>query len=177
MIVSSHSDSPTGRRNILRSTQGFSLIEMMVAATIVSMLFMAAVPLYQRIQRKARTAAVINDFQVFAAAFQAHAHSTGSWPPESATGVIPTGMNGDELKADKWTRTTPIGGQYDWENNQLHNGVTYRAAITIVGTTGSPLVIDPVQFLDIDRAIDDGDLTTGSFRLGFGNCPLFIIEP
>jgi hypothetical protein len=29
----------------------------------------------------------------------------------------------------------------------------------------------------IDRELDDGDLTTGSFRLGFGNCPLYIIEP
>ncbi len=149
----------------------------MVATTILSMLFLVGVPTYQRLQRKARTATIVSDFRVFAAAFQAHAHDAGSWPVEAVAGVVPPGMVSDEFKSENWTRRTPMGGQFDWENNQLHVGVRYRAAIAIVGTTAAPLVLDYAQLTDVDRAIDDGDLNTGNFRLGFGDCGLFVIEP
>lgn len=177
MTDASQSDRLRERRTRLRSTAGFSLIELMVAVTILSLIFLVAVPTYQRLQRKARTAAVVSDLRVFSAALQAHAHDTGSWPLETAAGVVPTALTSDEFKPENWTRRTPIGGQFDWENNQLHIGVKYRAAIAITGTGDAPLVIDYQQLLDIDRAMDDGDLYAGSFRLGFGDCGLFVIEP
>ena len=149
----------------------------MVAVTILSLLFLVAVPTYQRLQRKARTATIVNNLRVFATALQSHAHDTGTWPPEAAAGVIPVGMTADEFKSEDWTRPTPMGGHYDWEYNQLHVGVRYRAAIAITGTGDAPLTIDYDQLLSIDSAIDDGDLHTGSFRLGFGDCGLFVIEP
>jgi type II secretory pathway pseudopilin PulG len=152
------------------------LIELMVVVTILSFLFLLAVPTYQRLQRKAKTAALVNDFRTFATAFQTHAHDAGSWPPEAAAGVVPTGMTPEELKYDDWTHTTPMGGKFDWEYNQIHGGVQSRAAITITPTSDAPLVIDSALLLDIDRAIDDGDLATGNFRTGFGGRPLFVIE-
>lgn len=153
----------------------------MVAVTILSFLFLLAVPTYQRLQRKAKTAAIANNLRVFAAALQAHAHDSGSWPAETAAGIIPTGMTLEELKYDDWTHPTPMGGKYDWENNQVHPGGTspggrWTAAITITPTSDAPLMIDAQLLLDIDRTIDDGDLNTGSFRLGFGGYPLFVIE-
>jgi prepilin-type N-terminal cleavage/methylation domain-containing protein len=163
------------RRSIPRSAAAFTLIELMVAVTILSLLILVAVPAYQKIQRKARTAAIVNDLRVFAAAFQAHAHDSG-WPPETPAGVVPAGMTGEELKADVWLRPTPIGGNFDWENNQLYYAVHYQAIIAITDTPAAPMLVDLEQLLDIDRAIDDGDLSTGNFRLGFGNGVIFIIE-
>ena len=32
------------------------------------------------------------------------------------------------------------------------------------------------QLTDIDHKIDDGDLDTGTFRLGYRNQPVFVIE-
>lgn len=148
----------------------------MVAVTILSMLFLLAVPTYQRLQRKAKTAVIANDLRTFATVFQAHAHETGSWPPEAAAGVVPTGMTPEELKYDDWSHPTPIGGKFDWERNQTHVGVKYGAAITIAPTADAPLVIDSGLFLEIDQAIDDGNLSTGNFRVGNGDYPLFIIE-
>ena len=148
----------------------------MVAVTILSLLFFLAVPTYQRLQRKAKTAAIANDLRTFATAFQAHAHETGSWPLESAAGVVPLGMTPEELKFDDWTHTTPIGGKFDWERNQTHVGVKYGAAITITPTADAPMVIDSDLFLEIDQTIDDGNLSTGNFRIGNGDYPLFIIE-
>jgi type II secretory pathway pseudopilin PulG len=173
--------SPThrlpGRRNLLRSTAGVGLIELMVVVTIISFLMLLAVPAYQRIEQKARAGALTNDFRVFAAVFQAHANEKGSWPAEAAAGVVPTGISVDELKSDVWTQPTVIGGHFDWENNQIHNGVHYTAAIAITDTDDAPLLVDLELFQEIDNALDDGNLATGSFVLGDNNCPLFVLEP
>ena len=176
MFVSSLAGLPPVRRNRFRSDRGFSLIELMVAVTILSLLFLVAVPTYKRLQRKARTASIVNDLRVYGAALQSHAHDTGAWPPEAAAGVVPIGMNPDEFNNENWLRRTAIGGHYDWEYNQLQAGVRFTAAIAITGTADAPLTVDYDQMMDIDKAIDDGDLTTGNFRLGFGDSPLYIIE-
>ena len=110
MIVSSHPGPSGVPRPLPRSTAAFSLIELMVAVTILSLLFLVAVPTYQRLQRRARTASVVNNLRVFATALQGHAHDTGSWPPEALPGVVPVGMTSEEFKSDDWTRPTPIGG-------------------------------------------------------------------
>lgn len=173
-----------GRRNLPRSAAGVGLVELMVVVTIISMIMLAGVPTYNRIQRKARASTVVNDFRVFAAVFQAHAHETGSWPIETPVGVVPTGMNNAELKAESWQKLTPMGGQFDWEFNQVHPGGTspggrWRAAIAINNSADgtSPVILDVDLMEEIDRALDDGDLNTGSFRLGGDGGPLFILEP
>lgn len=158
-------------------SRGASLVELMVVVTIISLLMCAAIPTYGRIQRKARANALVNDFRVFAGAFQARAHATGAWPDETAAGVVPTGLAEDELKSQAWLRPTPIGGQFDWENNQIHNGIRYRAAVALVDTAASPLLADATLYAEVDAALDDGDLATGNFRLGNGNCLLLIVEP
>src|SRR3954471_19507652 len=95
-----------GRRDIPRSTAGVGLVELMVVVTIISMIMLAAVPTYNRIQRKARASTIVNDFRVFAAVFQAHAHETGSWPAETPAGVVPTGVNTSEINFQAFTRIT-----------------------------------------------------------------------
>lgn len=182
MRVRSNSNRLLSRRDIPRSVSGVGLLELMVVVTIISMLMLAGVPTYNRIQRKARASAVVNDFRVFAAVFQAHAHETGSWPAETAVGVVPAGMNNAELKAEAWQRLTPMGGQFDWDFNQVHPGGTspggrWRAAIGIASSATSTVILDVDLMQEIDRALDDGNLNTGSFRLGGDGGPLFILEP
>lgn len=178
----SNSNRLLGRRDIPRSVSGVGLVELMVVVTIISMLMLAGVPTYNRIQRKARASTIINDFRVFAAVFQAHAHETGSWPAETAVGVVPAGMNNNELKAESWQKFTPMGGQFDWDFNQVHPGGTspggrWRAAIGIANGATSNVILDVDLMQEIDRALDDGNLNTGSFRLGGDGGPLFILEP
>lgn len=172
-----------GRQRLPRSAGGvISLVEMMIVILIVSILFVLAVPTYQLIQRKARAAAIANDFRVFGSVFQSYAHESGSWPAESAAGVVPVGLGAQDIQIQAWTRPTPMGGKFDWENNQTHPGGTspggrWRAAIAINATEDSALLIDADLLEAIDDALDDGDLATGNFRTGFGDCPLFILEP
>ena len=118
----------------------------------------------------------MNDFRVFAAAFDTYAQETGAWPAETAAGVLPPVMAG-RLKSAAWLRTTPIGGKYNWENNQLHFGVRYRAAISIAAAAGAPLPLDVNQLVDLDNTIDDGNLLGGNLRVGTGLVPLYIVQP
>jgi type II secretory pathway pseudopilin PulG len=183
MSVPSRPSRMIGRQRHPRAgTRAFSIVELMVAVLIISLLFVMAVPTYQRIQRKARATSVVNDFRVFGAAFQAYAHEKGTWPAEAAAGVVPTGVSKQDLPTEVWARATPMGGKFDWENNQAHPGGTspggkWRAALAITGTTDAPLIIDADLMEEIDEALDDGNLDSGNFRKGFGDCPLFILEP
>lgn len=172
-----------GRQRLPRSQSGMlSLVELMVVVLIISMLFFAAVPAYQRIQLNARAVAIANDFRVFGAVFQTFAHDRGTWPKESGPGELPEGITKQEIPLEAWTRRTPMGGRFNWENNQMHPGGTspggrWRAAVAITGVEGDPLVINGELLEKIDEALDDGVLTTGNFRTGFGDCPLLILEP
>lgn len=172
-----HPSRQIGRQAVPRSTAGVSLVELMVVVTIISMLMAVAMPSYQRVQRKARAASLINDFRVFTAVLQARTHEAGSWPEETAAGVVPDMITKDDIQLMSWTKPPAIGGQFDWENNQIHNGVRYRAALALVDTGVNPLAPDLALYQEIDTALDDGNLTVGSFRLGQDNCLLFIIEP
>ncbi|MDI1318579.1 MAG: type II secretion system protein [bacterium] len=166
-----------GRQAIPRSTAGVGLVELMVVVTIISMLMALSIPSYQRIQRKARGAAIANDFRVFTAVLQARAHENGSWPAETAAGVVPDVITKDDIQLETWIGPTAIGGRFDWEFNQLHNGVRYRAALALVDTADAPLLVDIGLYQEIDAVLDDGNLNTGNLRLGNSNCLLFIIEP
>jgi prepilin-type N-terminal cleavage/methylation domain-containing protein len=183
MSLPSHPSRLLGRQRFPRpAVRAFSLVELMIAVLIISMIFVMAVPTYQRIQRKARATSVANDFRVFGAAFQAYAHEKGAWPAESTAGVIPTGITSQDIQTVPWSKMTPIGGKFDWEYNQVHPGGTspggkWHAALAVTGTTDAPLIVDADIMQEIDESLDDGDLDTGNFRKGFGDCPILIIEP
>src|SRR5581483_535915 len=151
-----------------RRQRGFTLVEIMVVVLIISLLAMVAIPSLMRIQRRAKTTAIMNDFRVFAAAFSSYAQETGQWPPDTAAGVLPPLMAG-RIKADAFTRTTPMGGKYNWEYNQTHFGVKYKAAISITATASAPLPLDVNQLTDLENHIDSQfNWLDGSFHLGTG---------
>jgi prepilin-type N-terminal cleavage/methylation domain-containing protein len=160
----------------LQSEGGFTLIELSVVVFIISVLAALGVPALKKVNLESRSVAVVNDLRVFSSAFQAYAHERGEWPPgNGAPGAFPTGMEG-YLGPTGWQRTTPIGGLYTWDPNSTHQGERYRAAIVLTSLSGNPVSADLAQLTDLDRRIDDGDLTTGNFRLGFRNYPVFVIE-
>lgn len=154
----------------------FTLVELSVVVAIISVLVAIAVPTTKNLVFRARSSAVQNDLRVFAAAFQAYAQEKGDWPPGTGVpGAFPAGMEG-LLGATNWQRTTPIGGNYTWDPNSLHQGTRYRGVIVISTTENNPVTSDRMQLLDIDRMMDDGNLDSGNFLLGYRNYPIFVIE-
>lgn len=167
---------PTAKnRNLRVRPCGFTIVELMVVVTIISLLAAMSLPAARRASQSAKASAVANDLRVFATAFTTQAQQAGSYPADTAVGVLPTVMVG-ALGNSAWRRKTPIGGLYNWDFNINHGGITYRAAIAI-NTSGTNLVTtDTAQLLAIDRRIDDGNLTTGNFRRGASNEPVYVIE-
>ena len=167
---------PASRRARRRLCGGFSLLELSVTCFIISVVASLAVPAYIQVQLSARSAAVINDIRVFASAFQNYAHDKADWPPADETpGRIPDGMAG-YLSTTNWERPTPIGGYYTWVRDSVQAGQRYQAVLVITTVGENRVTADRKQLVEIDRKIDDGDLDTGNFRLGFRNQPVFVIE-
>jgi prepilin-type N-terminal cleavage/methylation domain-containing protein len=159
----------------IRDCRGFSIVELAVVVSIMSMIGSIAMPTFQRLTLNTRAAAAANDLRVFAAAFQTQAQQAGGFPPEAGIGVMPPLMRG-ALGDTAWLRVTPVKGYYDWDYNRSHRGTRYRAAIGIRTKGANRVSNDQRQLVAIDRKLDDGNLSTGNFFLGSGNEPIFIIE-
>ena len=161
----------------LRGEAGFTLIELSVVVLILSVLAALAVPAVKKINREARSAAVVTDLRVFRGALESYTHEYGDWPPGNrAPGVFPAGME-PHLRATNWERPTPIGGRYTWSPNTVQQGERYRSAIVISSVAENRVSADRLQLTDLDRQIDDGSLDTGNLRLGFRHYPVYVLEP
>lgn len=131
----------------------------MIVAVIIGLLAALAIPSFQRVQRAAQNNRVINDFRVFTQAFEIYNTQNATWPNNASPGAIPAApvpMAGD-FKAAVWQAPTPIGGRWNWDKS-IAAGVT--AGISISSFTCSL-----AQLAEIDTKLDDGDLSTGNFRL------------
>lgn len=135
-----------------------------------------AAPTARRLAIERRSMALADDLHQFTSAFQAHAHERSNWPASAAAPAkIPSGMDA-RLAGTNWQRPTPIGGGYRWVRHTAQRGERFEAAILIVPTAGHPVSEDKAQLVDLDRRIDDGNLATGKFRVGYRNLPFFVLE-
>lgn len=75
------------------------------------------------------------------------------YPDGAGAGQIPQGM-GLYLQRLRWTEPTLVGGQWQWQGDRS------GGAVTITNPVGTLQ-----QARDIDTIIDDGDETTGLFRV------------
>ncbi len=161
--------------NKISNKKGFSLIEIVIVITIIGFLAAMAVPAVQKVIRASQNNVIINDLRVFASAFQQYAGESGDWPDDQASGdSYPVGMEG-YLRESSWTEITPIGGNYDWDKNVTHNGTNFEAVVSITDGQNNEIIVSTDQLSEIDDIIDDGDLTTGNFRLGRRSAPIFIV--
>ncbi|MDI1337382.1 MAG: type II secretion system protein [Lacunisphaera sp.] len=130
-------------------------MEIMIVVVIIGLLAALAIPAFQRVRQASENSRIVNDFRVFAQAFEVYSTQNGTWPANVGAGVVPPSMSGD-FKTDVWQKVTPIGGRWNWDKGNF--GIT--AGISISGYT-----CDDTQLALIDAKLDDGDLTTGNFRV------------
>ena len=164
------------RRERRRTSAAFTIMQVMVSMSVGSIVMSFAVPKVKQAERQSRSTIIVADLRTFASAFEGYAQERGGWPEETGAGEIPPEMVG-RLAETGWLRPTPIGGQYNWDSNQQHAGTRYRAAISISDTALSPLPLNEEVLLEIDRLMDDGDLTKGHFIIGVNNDPVYIVQP
>ncbi len=154
--------------------RGFTLTEIMIVTTLIAILAMMATAAVQRLGKHAEAAAYWNDCRVFAEAFGRRTQEAGSFPPDqTTTAEVPAGM-GEYLRATNWQRITPLGGHYEWDNQDAMNslGVVFNAAIKV---TDCSWTMENLQ--QLDRWYDDGNPATGNILVtDAGTTVFFVIE-
>jgi len=138
-----------------RRQDGFTLVELMIVAGIISLLALIAVPAFLRARERVQTTKFINTLRVASSAFDTYAMEHNSYPTDVNRGIVPPGMSGYFGPTLDWTKPTPIGGQWDWDKDVFG----FKAAVSVVSPAATLQ-----QLRDIDAAIDDGDLYSGRFQ-------------
>jgi type IV pilus assembly protein PilA len=138
--------------------RGFTLVEIMVVVVVIGLLAALAIPAFRRAQRASQNTRVVNDFRVFAQAFEIYNTQNGGWPESAAPGAIPSlpVSIADSLRAASWQGRTGIGGLWQWENGLGSSG---DAGICITDYTCTE-----AQLTELDAKMDDGNLTTGKLK-------------
>lgn len=151
-------------------------MEISIVIIIIGIIMAVAIPQIKRIVIMTRSEALITDLRVFSQAYEHYLQEKGDWPPEEPTpGVYPSGMDGF-LRQSNWSKKSPVGGFYNWERQIRHNGQKIQAAIAVSSFGPDSVSSDRMQLEDVDRRFDDGNLSTGKFRLGYKNEPVLILE-
>ena len=148
-----------------RRAGGFSLVEIMVVVVIIGLLSVLALPAVTKSRLASQNNRFISDLRVFAQAFEKYSLQNGAWPPNAASGAVPTGMSG-EFKNASWIGRNSVGGLWNWDFN-------YSGVVAAIATTS--VTAPDTQMILIDQRIDDGDLDTGYFRK-VGTRFIYILE-
>lgn len=164
----------SGRAAANAHAPGFTLVEMSLALLLLLLGAWLALLLLGRGVHHVRLGRFADDLQRFATAFKDHHRQRGAWPASTpGDGVVPRGME-TVLRDTRWAEGSPFGGAYGWI-------APTRAAppgrITLTAFAPAlPLKLTPADLREIDRRLDDGDLTTGRFRAGFNGWPVYQVE-
>ena len=99
---------------------GFSLIELLVAVSIVGILAGLAIPNMRNVTLRARATAVFGDLAVVRQAVLDYNADQNSWPADAATGVVPPELTG--FIPDGFSFQGQ-GYELDFENQNLPSGL------------------------------------------------------
>jgi len=138
--------------------RAFTLIEILVVIAILGILAAMTVPQITMAAGEVAQTSFASNIRTFAQAELRYRIETGLFVGDSGSGTMPVELEG-YIPRGEFERGTPIGGVWDFEYDE--NGVLSAFGVHFngVGETRDD------DFMNvIDAIVDDGDVTTGTFR-------------
>ncbi|MEM8736602.1 MAG: prepilin-type N-terminal cleavage/methylation domain-containing protein [Planctomycetota bacterium] len=139
--------------------RGFTLVEVVIAVLLASIIATLAVVRLNSVQEDARHSATFEHLQRLAKVVEVFQAVHGRWPDDSYPSKVPADL--EPWCSDSDFGLSPIDGYYDWNGPNGTTSSKYGIAIARWSGSGSPQVQDMQQ---IDDRFDDGDLTTGRIQ-------------
>lgn len=136
---------------------GFTLMEILIVVTILGILAAIVIPSFASATNDTRKAAFVGDLRTFENAIRLYYNDNSDWPVDGGSGTVPAGLE-PYIKVHKWEDGTPIGGVWDNETNDI---LTVGVGVHF---DGSGETRDTDFMTLIDNTVDNGDITSGSFR-------------
>jgi len=165
-----------------RRFKGFTLVEIMIVVVLIGILAGLAIPAFARVQGKTLATAAANDLRVFSEAFNRFEMDRGRFPQ----GIF--GMNNVSDEMEPYLRGTGFDEAGDYNQFYFYFGLRLfergkridNSIILFKRTGANRLGFYSLEELDlfdeVDRILDDGDLTTGEFRLYFNRYPMLVLK-
>ncbi len=142
-----------------KRNSGFTLAELAIVVLILGILAAVGVPKIINKSAEAEAVAFARELMVFVDASDVFYAYNGEWPIDSSSGQLGNGNPfGEYLSGRQWVRPTPLGGVWDFENND--SGVTAAVGVHFYNTPNPTVAF----MTEIDAVFDDGNVTTGAFR-------------
>lgn len=144
-------------------------MEILIVVVILGILAAIVIPSFANATGDTRKAAFTQDLRAFESGILRYEIDNGEFPLDGGSGTVPSGLE-DYVNVGKWQRGSPIGGVWD---NETDDVLTVGMGVHFNGTGETQ---DSVYMAGIDEMLDDGDLTTGSFR-AYGDRYYRVILP
>ena len=148
---------------------GFTLIEILIVVVILGILAAIVIPAFASATEDTRKAAFAQDLRAFEGGLLRYEVDNSAFPPDGGSGTVPSGLE-PYVNVPKWESGTPIGGVWD---NETDDVVTAGMGVHFNGTGDTR---NATYMADIDLTIDDGEVSTGSFRV-FGDRYYRVLVP
>lgn len=185
---------PSGGYLRAHRRDGFTLFQLVLALLALALAGYIAIMEVGRFKHRSQRDQFITDLRQLAAVFETYRSQKGEWPAATNPEVrMPRGME-SALAGTPWLTGTPLGGSYDWmpparvaqadkepAAAEGGKGAGKKAALGgMIAVTafapGAPLALTEEDLRYIDSKLDDGNLATGRFRLGFNGWPVYLVE-
>lgn len=156
------------------NSKGFSLIELLIVVTIITILGLIVSGAFNSAREKAYLSKSKLQFKSFEKSLELYKTENGNEFPPDANRNIPAGLE-EYLSADNWPEGPWPGSIYDWDNwddPDTPGAKIYQISVRFCPASGS---IDECQFPNTDWA-QDFDVNSSIYYCVEGACRPHINE-